>query len=144
MPYLNSHLICLLLSVFAFTLQSLGQTKIHLKTNKTSNPISVTAINPPANGLIIIWKSNTSLANNNNWEAVHAFSTSKHKSAELLIKPKNGERAFFKLSWQPIALPDQLVWIPPGAFRMGSPNNEIGRFKDEGPVHSAFVPHGFW
>ena len=144
MTYRNFHLISLMLSIFTVTLQSLGQTKILLKTNTTSNPISVTAINPPSNGVIVIWKSNTSLANDNNWKAVHAFSTSKQKSAELPIKPKTGERAFFKLSWQQIALPDRLVWIPPGEFRMGSPNNEAGRFKDEGPVHSAFVPHGFW
>ena len=144
MPYSNFHLTSLMLSMFAFILQSPGQAKIHLKTNKNSNPISVTAINPPENGLIVIWKSNTSLVNNNNWKAIHAFPISKLNSAELHIKPKTGERAFFKLSWQPITLPDRLVWISPGEFRMGSPNNEAGRFKDEGPVHSAFVPHGFW
>ena len=144
MPYSNFHLTSIILSMFAFILQSPGQTKIHLKTNKNSNPISVTAINPPENGLIVIWKSNTSLVNNNNWKAIHAFPTSKLNSAELHIKSKTGERAFFKLSWQPITLPDRLVWISPGEFRMGSPNNEAGRFKDEGPVHSAFVAHGFW
>ena len=144
MTYRNFYLISLLLSVFAFNLKSLGQTKIHLKTNANSNSISIKALNPPASGIIVIWRSNVSLAEDDNWEAVHAFSSSKYKVAELPIKPKIGEKAYFKLSWQPINLPDGLIWIPPGEFNMGSPIEEIGRFKDEGPVHSAFMPHGFW
>ncbi len=37
-----------------------------------------------------------------------------------------------------------MVWIPPGSFRMGSPDNEAGRNDDEGPVHSVTISKGFW
>ena len=45
---------------------------------------------------------------------------------------------------QAISLADRLVWIPPGQFRMGSPEVEEGRFLDESPVNDASIPHGFW
>jgi formylglycine-generating enzyme required for sulfatase activity len=38
----------------------------------------------------------------------------------------------------------QLRWIPPGRFWMGSPDNEEGRFEDEGPRHEVQLTHGFW
>lgn len=38
----------------------------------------------------------------------------------------------------------RMRWIPPGRFPMGSPDDEPGRFDDEGPQHEAVVTHGFW
>jgi formylglycine-generating enzyme required for sulfatase activity len=35
-------------------------------------------------------------------------------------------------------------WIPPDRFRMGSPEDEEGRFGDEGPQHEVRIPEGFW
>ncbi len=37
-----------------------------------------------------------------------------------------------------------LVWIPPGKFMMGSPNNEANRHDDEGPQHRVQITQGFW
>ena len=39
---------------------------------------------------------------------------------------------------------DELVWVPPGSFLMGSPAKEPGRFKDEGPQHEVTFAQGFW
>jgi formylglycine-generating enzyme required for sulfatase activity len=36
-----------------------------------------------------------------------------------------------------------IVYVPDGAFPMGSPNSEIGREADEGPIHRVFVK-GIW
>jgi len=36
-----------------------------------------------------------------------------------------------------------LVWVPAGAFQMGSPDSEAGRSSDEGPVHAVELD-GFW
>ena len=36
------------------------------------------------------------------------------------------------------------VWIPPGEFMMGSPDDEPIRFKDEGPQHLVRFISGFW
>ena len=35
-------------------------------------------------------------------------------------------------------------WIPPGTFWMGSPEDEPGRWKDEGPRHLVTLTKGFW
>ncbi len=37
-----------------------------------------------------------------------------------------------------------LRWIPPGEFVMGSPEDEPGRYPDEGPQHRVTVGQGFW
>lgn len=37
----------------------------------------------------------------------------------------------------------EMVWIPKGAFKMGSPPSEEGRRENEGPVHTVEVD-GFW
>jgi len=38
----------------------------------------------------------------------------------------------------------RLRWIPPGRFRMGSPEAEAGRWDDEGPRHEVTISRGFW
>ena len=38
----------------------------------------------------------------------------------------------------------RLRWIEPGEFLMGSPEDEAGRFEDEGPQHRVTISQGFW
>jgi formylglycine-generating enzyme required for sulfatase activity len=38
----------------------------------------------------------------------------------------------------------ELVWIPKGAFLMGSPEEEQDRYGDEGPQHEVTLRRGFW
>jgi formylglycine-generating enzyme required for sulfatase activity len=38
----------------------------------------------------------------------------------------------------------RLRWIPAGEFVMGSPEEEAGRFNDEGPQHAVRISRGFW
>ena len=38
----------------------------------------------------------------------------------------------------------EFVWIEPGTFMMGSPESEVGRYSDEGPVHEVEISEGFW
>jgi formylglycine-generating enzyme required for sulfatase activity len=40
--------------------------------------------------------------------------------------------------------PTNMVFIPPGTFRMGSPTNEVGRSDDEGPQTDVIISRGFW
>jgi formylglycine-generating enzyme required for sulfatase activity len=42
------------------------------------------------------------------------------------------------------AVEQRLRWIPPGEFMMGSPEDEEGRFEDEGPQHRVTIAGGFW
>jgi len=36
------------------------------------------------------------------------------------------------------------AWIPAGTFTMGSPDDEIGRFDNEGPQRQVTISEGFW
>ncbi len=38
----------------------------------------------------------------------------------------------------------RMRWIPPGRFWMGSPEDEEGRDRNEGPRHEVQLTHGFW
>jgi len=38
----------------------------------------------------------------------------------------------------------RMRWIEPGRFQMGSPENEPGRWNDEGPRHEVTIREGFW
>lgn len=38
----------------------------------------------------------------------------------------------------------RMRWISPGRFWIGSPEDEEGRYKDEGPRHEVRLAHGFW
>ena len=40
--------------------------------------------------------------------------------------------------------PTNMVFIPPGTFRMGSPPNEVGRMVGEGPQTTVTISRGFW
>ena len=42
------------------------------------------------------------------------------------------------------AAPTNMVFIPPGTFRMGSPTNEVDRGQDEGPQTEVTISRGFW
>jgi len=40
--------------------------------------------------------------------------------------------------------PMNMVFIPPGTFRMGSPMNEVDRVAYEGPQKTVRISRGFW
>jgi formylglycine-generating enzyme required for sulfatase activity len=40
--------------------------------------------------------------------------------------------------------PTNMVFIPPGTFRMGSPTNEVDRSSNEGPQTAVTISRGFW
>lgn len=51
-------------------------------------------------------------------------------------------RRFYRAA--PFTAPTNLVFIPPGTFRMGSPSNELDRVNNEGPQISVTITRGFW
>ena len=54
---------------------------------------------------------------------------------------KTGDVATFDL---PGGATIEMVWIEPGTFMMGSPENEPERYENEGPQHEVTISHGFW
>jgi formylglycine-generating enzyme required for sulfatase activity len=59
--------------------------------------------------------------------------------------PVEGTTAFFRLiEAPPNPDPSKLVWIPPGTFTMGSPEDEVDRNENEGPQTQVTLTKGFW
>lgn len=56
-------------------------------------------------------------------------------------RPATGQR-FYRAGV--FAAPTNLVFIPPGTFRMGSPTNEVDRYDWEGPQTAVTISRGFW
>jgi len=56
-------------------------------------------------------------------------------------RPAAGQR-FYRAVVFPA--PTNMVFIPPGTFRMGSPANEVDRYSDEGPQTAVTISRGFW
>ncbi len=52
-----------------------------------------------------------------------------------------GDTQIFML---PGDVPLEMVWIPPGSFMMGSPEDEQDRSDNEGPQHEVTFTSGFW
>jgi formylglycine-generating enzyme required for sulfatase activity len=55
--------------------------------------------------------------------------------------PAMGQRFYRAVAF---AAPTNMVFIPPGTFRMGSPTNEVGRYDWEGPQTTVTISRGFW
>jgi formylglycine-generating enzyme required for sulfatase activity len=55
--------------------------------------------------------------------------------------PATGKRFYRAVVY---AAPTNMVFIPPGTFRMGSPTNEVDRYGWEGPQTAVTISRGFW
>ncbi|MEM7392340.1 MAG: formylglycine-generating enzyme family protein, partial [Verrucomicrobiota bacterium] len=78
-------------------------------------------------------------------ELVRAKETYRRLKATLplrAVRRKPGQETSFDLGG---GIKLVMVWIPPGHFQMGSPDDEEGRMKErEGPVHRVTLSKGFW
>jgi len=55
--------------------------------------------------------------------------------------PATGQRFYRAVQSEP---PTNMVFIPPGTFRMGSPTNEVDRWDSEGPQTMVTISRGSW
>jgi len=55
--------------------------------------------------------------------------------------PATGRRFYRAV---PTEAPTNMVFIPPGTFRLGSPTNEVDRYGDEGPQMAVTISRSFW
>jgi formylglycine-generating enzyme required for sulfatase activity len=55
--------------------------------------------------------------------------------------PATGRRFYRAVE---LTAPTNMVFIPPGTFRMGSPTNEVGRSASDGPETAVTISRGFW
>jgi len=55
--------------------------------------------------------------------------------------PATGQRFYRAVEME---APTNMVFIPPGTFRMGSPTNEVDRYPQEGPQTAVTISRGYW
>jgi len=84
----------------------------------------------------------TDLAQTNSWRCLEFLQlpASPYLWADKSA-PATGRR--FYRAVQTVA-PTNLVFIPPGTFRMGSPTNEVDRYDWEGPQTAVTISRGYW
>src|SRR5262249_38275081 len=87
-------------------------------------------------------QSNPNLAQTNGWTTVTFLQLPVTNYLFVdTTAPAQGSRFYRALLQSP---PTNTVFIPPGAFRLGSPSNELNRLADEGPQTTVTITHGFW
>ncbi|MHC1767469.1 MAG: formylglycine-generating enzyme family protein [Verrucomicrobiia bacterium] len=87
----------------------------------------------------------TELAQTNNSSAWRCLELLQPPASPYLWADKSGpvtEKRFYRaVAMEP---PTNMVFIPPGTFRMGSPTNEVDRRDWEGPQTDVTISRGFW
>ena len=125
------------LAVWAEGPQALAQTPAQLAI-QTYAGLTITG----AVGTVYSVEYVTNLAQTNAWRCLEFLQLPAtpylwaDKSA-----PATGKRFYQAVTF---AAPTNLVFIPPGTFRMGSPTNEVDRRDDEGPQTAVTISRGFW
>jgi len=86
----------------------------------------------------------TDLAQTNNARAWHSLEFLQLLANPYLwadkSAPATGTRFYRAVEF---TVPTNMVFIPPGTFRMGSPTNEVGRYDNEGPQTAVTISRGF-
>ena len=126
MLYRESATLCLSLALAWTAPDLLGQSTVELQPATAGDAFKLSAVNLPKCGVSVVWKAAGVLAKGGDWSAVYAFPVQKKAEATLPIQPGMTGSAFNRLSWQDIAVPPNMIWIPEGEFKMDSPENEPG------------------
>lgn len=84
----------------------------------------------------------TDLAQTNSWRCLEFLQlpASPYLWADKSA-PATGQRFYRAVQ---TGAPTNMVFIPPGTFRMGSPTNEVGRYDWEGPQTAVTISRGYW
>jgi formylglycine-generating enzyme required for sulfatase activity len=86
------------------------------------------------------------LAQTNNPSAWRSLEFLRLPASPYLWTDKSGPatgRRFYRAMVIPIS-PTNMIFIPPGSFRMGSPSDEAGRYDWEGPQTEVTISRGFY
>jgi formylglycine-generating enzyme required for sulfatase activity len=136
-PKLVRCLSVLCLAVWALEPQAAAQTAAGLDIQLCAG-LTITG----AVGTVYWIEYVTDLAQTNAWRCLQFLQlpTSPYEWADLSA-PATGRRFYRAVVF---AAPTNMVFIPPGTFRMGSPTNEADRLPGEGPQTAVTISQGFW
>ncbi|MBM3832669.1 MAG: formylglycine-generating enzyme family protein [Verrucomicrobia bacterium] len=83
----------------------------------------------------------TDLSKTNAWRCLDFLQLPSRTHTWVDLSSSNASRRFYRAVRQ--ARPE-MIFIPPGAYQMGSPANEVGRAEDEGPQTAVTLSKGFY
>jgi formylglycine-generating enzyme required for sulfatase activity len=87
-------------------------------------------------------QSTANVSQSNSWTTLAFVElTSTNQLFVDTAAPVAGNRFYRALLQSP---PTNMIFVPPNAFRLGSPTNEAGRQADEGPQMDVTITRGFW
>jgi formylglycine-generating enzyme required for sulfatase activity len=92
-------------------------------------------------GSVYAVQSTANLAPTNSWATVAFVQLT---STEMLYVDTSAPVAGSRLYRTMQITPTNMVFIPPNAFRMGSPTNELDRQANEGPQTAVTLTRGYW
>ena len=93
-------------------------------------------------GSIYVVQSTSELAQTNSWTSLTFLQLPASSYLFVDTKGANFEHRFYRALLQ--TPPTNMVFIRPNTFQLGSPTNEVGRLRDEGPQTTGTISHGFW
>ena len=136
-PKLLRLLTVLYLAVWSLAPRAFAQTPAGLSI-RTYAGLTITG----AVGTVYSVEYVTDLALSNSWRCLEFLQlpTSPYLWTDKSA-PATGKRFYRTVAF---AAATNLVFIPPGTFRLGSPTNETDRFTDEGPQTAVTISKGFW
>ena len=65
------------------------------------------------------------------WKPVHAFPSKEAAEAQTKLEAAEFHRAFYRVAIHEMGIHPDMVWVPPGEFQLGSPDEESERYADE-------------
>ena len=110
-----------------------------------SNTLVLRSLPKSERGIATIFQTEDLAVPPKEWTPWRTFPASRSVGGPILL-PNYGHSSgrFFRIETSAISIPDEMVWILPGSFVMGSPESEAGRNNDEGPARAVVVTEGFW
>ena len=128
------------LAVWALGRSALGQTPAGLGI-QTYAGLTITG----TVGTVYSIEYVTDLAQTNNESAWRCLEFQRLPANSYLWVDKSAPatgRRFYRA--KVFAAPTNMVFVPPGTFRMGSPETEVDRYDQEGPQTATTISRGFW
>lgn len=131
--------------MFASVVSLNGQIELSIK--KSSSTLPEITLSAPAGDYVI--QRAPSIDANASWVALtNIFITDTALTVHDKTSSGNDQQYYRAILLLPPILanpnPERLVWIPPGAFMMGSPLTEADRGYNEGPPTRVSISRGFW
>ena len=139
----------LLFSAFVvFTaIRGIGKIKaptVKIKPSEEASDLAVFAELFSAKGVVVMYRATTTGMMTVDWKPVHAFPSKEAAEAQTKLESAEFCQAFYRVAVHEMEIYPDMVWVPPGEFKLGSPDEESERYADEGPQQLTIISVGFW